>query len=85
MTLSSALSGCLYGGEPVLLVGPALVGMLDLTSLLHGNFLALVVRMDVARMHTLIYSSPPRRASLFQCVYMKNFQPYSPVNENKFH
>ena len=44
------LRGSLYGGEPALFVGPALIRRLNFTSLLHGNFLPLLPGLDIARM-----------------------------------
>ena len=59
-----------YAGKPALLVGLALVRGLNVTSLLHGIFLALLAGLDIARMRsrrpallsvlTWRISSPPR-------------------------
>ena len=53
--------GGLYGSQPAFLVGLAKVRGLDFTSLLHGNFLALLVGLDQARMRKT-------RASPSKCV-----------------
>ena len=45
------LTGCLYGGKPALLVGLALVGELNFTLLLHGNFLAPLAGLDLESMY----------------------------------
>ena len=62
------LRGCLYGDEPVLLVGLAIVRGLNFTALLDGNFLAFLAGLNLARMRY-------RRASPYECVYMKNLKP----------
>ena len=59
------LRGCLYGDEPV---GLAIVRGLNFTALLDGNFLAFLAGLNLARMRY-------RRASPYECVYMKNLKP----------
>ena len=54
--------------EPAVLVGLVLVRGLDFISLLHGNFLALIAGLDLARMRY-------RRASPCECIYIENLQP----------
>ena len=62
------LKGCLHGGDSALSVGLVLVKGLNFTSILHGNFLALLAGMDLVRMRY-------RRASPSEYVYMENFSP----------
>ena len=45
------LRWCLHVGKPAFFEGLPLVRGLDFTSLLHGNFLALLAGLDLARMH----------------------------------
>ena len=66
---------CLNGCEPVPLVGLALVRGQEFTLPSHGNFLALLGGLDEVRLRSLIITSPPRRASPSECVYMENFRP----------
>ena len=62
------LRGVLYGGEPALLVGLALVRKLNFPLPLHGNFMALLAGLDLARVRY-------QRASQSECVYMENPSP----------
>ena len=64
--IRSSLGG-VCGGELALLVDLALVRGLDFISFLHGNFLALLAGLDLARIHN-------RKVSPYECVYMENFQ-----------
>ena len=50
VTYDPPLWGCFYGDEPALLAGLTLVRGLDFASPLHGNFLAHLGGLDLARM-----------------------------------
>ena len=58
----------MHGGEPVLLVGLALLSALTFTSPLHRKFLDILARLDLA-------CTRYRKASLSDCVSVENFQP----------
>ena len=48
------------------MVGLAVVRRLDLTSPLHGNFLALLERLDEMHTHSLIFSKHPHEGQPFR-------------------
>ena len=67
--------GCLCGSEPALMTGLALERGLDFTSPSHGKLLALLAGLDLARMRSLIFSSPQRSASNSECAYVETSSP----------
>ena len=62
-------------GKLTLLRGLALVREPNFTSPLHDNLQSLLAGLDLLRIYSFIFPSPPRKARPSECVYMENFQP----------